>query len=836
MGVPGELPCVKARDLPISILPVSRRLRNALESGGMHTLGQLLEVCAVGVDYFKGIGQTGREEIEEALATIPVLQDAAPTPLGDLPIAVLALDPKTQDALQASGVNAVGELLVARRGGLNDIRNLPENAERAIQEALEHLATVIRIADEDQRAELLDLRPLLVEAGNLDVRELVVPTVRALLRRDGKASHYEVIRARFGLEGSEKYTLEAIGKLLDRTRERVRQIEAESLRRVSDVVVGRKPLKHSRLSDSIQKEFLEVRDAVSELGNVVSEDAVSDLLQRRYGTNSHRFGGNELSFLLRVLGFRQVTVGTDKTAAKPLQAWTDDERIDSGLLQKAVSTVAKVLRDSVTPLPLLDICLRVGGTSHSPVPRKYILDAVRVSPGVEENEEGRFQIRFDLLRSVADKAYRILHESQDPMHYRAIWREMNHRLAIQGERVGQTIRSLTGQMASDDRFQAIGKSGQWCLSGRADLRHETILELMREYFHLSQQPATIDEVFDYVSSARPDASKHSVQMYLAGISNDFVQVSPHEYELTEWGGRQYTRAKSIRGYMDDEALYEAAEASVGQADDGMTLADLVREMEKRTGLSNGTLYRRLGNARWLRKHPRPKGRSPRITVKHKPHVPSHRSRETVRDRVQGAIEEHLEKQPSRSISVRELAVAVVAVAKCDRPSFYTYLSTMPGVEKYKVGSTLYCRLTKDVDTPIKLPSIAKIRVTETREEVERAVANLDVDNVDIGLLLLGRVFEEQLRAILEKMREVGILVFSDGELRGLASAIDIAVRAGLFKEKHHLTYLRHERNQRAHGKAPSEDERRDMMGHAPFLAGLYVEYIVYLEERIQQIE
>ncbi len=73
-------------------------------------------------------------------------------------------------------------------------------------------------------------------------------TVGALLRRrtalvsvldDLAANERTVLRHRFGLEGDEPETLEAIGGRLGLTRERVRQIEAAGLRKLAALLVAR---------------------------------------------------------------------------------------------------------------------------------------------------------------------------------------------------------------------------------------------------------------------------------------------------------------------------------------------------------------------------------------------------------------------------------------------------------------------------------------------------------------------------------------------------------------------------------------------------------------------
>ena len=43
-----------------------------------------------------------------------------------------------------------------------------------------------------------------------------------------------ILKLRFGLEGSDEYSLEQIGKMMQLTRERVRQIQARALTKLKD--------------------------------------------------------------------------------------------------------------------------------------------------------------------------------------------------------------------------------------------------------------------------------------------------------------------------------------------------------------------------------------------------------------------------------------------------------------------------------------------------------------------------------------------------------------------------------------------------------------------------
>jgi RNA polymerase primary sigma factor len=69
----------------------------------------------------------------------------------------------------------------------------------------------------------------------------------ALLREDIQAAmmyltarEREILRLRYGLESDQPMTLEQIGKQLSLTRERVRQLESEALKKLRDPLLGRR--------------------------------------------------------------------------------------------------------------------------------------------------------------------------------------------------------------------------------------------------------------------------------------------------------------------------------------------------------------------------------------------------------------------------------------------------------------------------------------------------------------------------------------------------------------------------------------------------------------------
>lgn len=74
-----------------------------------------------------------------------------------------------------------------------------------------------------------------------DEMETIYKLLDAIDEREAK-----VLRLRFGLDGKEPLTLKQIGQEINLTRERVRQIEAEALRKLNQRLLDEKPSRHYR--------------------------------------------------------------------------------------------------------------------------------------------------------------------------------------------------------------------------------------------------------------------------------------------------------------------------------------------------------------------------------------------------------------------------------------------------------------------------------------------------------------------------------------------------------------------------------------------------------------
>lgn len=169
-----------------------------------------------------------------------------------------------------------------------------------------------------------------------------------------------------------------------------------------------------------------------------------------------------------------------------------------------------------------------------------------------------------------------------------------------------------------------------------------------------------------------------------------------------------------------------------------------------------------------------------------------------------------------------------------RPNIYAAIDQSEDLEKIAVEKSVFkiCRL-KDRSFA-NFPQLDELRNGEWQAECERAVARLTLEDVDIGLFLLGRQFDRAMRYLLESARDLAKMPVSDGHLKRLQNRIDWALSNGIFEDGATLNLLRNERNERGH-QPPTPEERRAIMRFAPFLAGLYIDYLIIIEKHIQRM-
>lgn len=242
----------------------------------------------------------------------------------------------------------------------------------------------------------------------------------------------EVLEKRFGLKNGSAQTLQEIGDNYGITRERVRQIEKESLSRLA-------PLREER---NLQNLFAYFSDYLKSQGELKREDKI---LADLGGQNQQ----NNVYFLL-TLGEPFYRFPEDEDV---YSFWALQEDIHQSLKSALQKMIAK-LEQEEKPLPQEHLFSDIAET-----PSEFLISAVEIAKNIEQGPLGGFGLVFwpDIKpRGVKDVAYLVLQKTQKPLHFRQIAEVANGFDALSRTRpvLSQTIHN---ELIRDPRFVLVGR-------------------------------------------------------------------------------------------------------------------------------------------------------------------------------------------------------------------------------------------------------------------------------------------------------------------------------------------------------------------------------------------
>jgi len=271
----------------------------------------------------------------------------------------------------------------------------------------------------------------------------------------------------------------------------------------------------------------------------------------------------------------------------------------------------------------------------------------------------------------------------------------------------------------------------------------------------------------------------------------------------------------------------------------------IEKIHERTGRPEGTIRNEISKSTCVLIEPHPsfsRRKLLRYLGEEQQHLSKAKAEKvTIRDTVRKEIVNFLQGQPESQAPLTMLAAFIVKKTGCRKGTFYRYLDEMENVKKVTSGKIVICKLITSSTNELingvqsEYPQIINLNDEELRDNLKRAIKNLNIDNVDLCLFQLGKIFEVELKAFLLKVKDKNIFPVTSGDLDRLASMIDCVERNRVITKKHHLTLLREQRNERAHGHIPNLIERQKLLQYAPFLVDLYLEYIILLNCKRHEI-
>ena len=252
-----------------------------------------------------------------------------------------------------------------------------------------------------------------------------------------------VIKRRFALQGSQKQTLERIGKHFNVTRERIRQIESIALGKL------RRTVRTTRLDEvnELAKTILQQNGGVMREDTLVTE--VLKLIE-----NSKDIDGSilRLSFSID----NEMQKGSKSNTFVPF--WRLDS-LSMQDIQMIVNNIVKILRKRKSCMQADEIVSAIQALNlfEGKVPsRELIISSMTIDERLREIPEGwgLTEWRFVRPRSIRDKVEIILKKSGEPLHFMDI---ANHIREADFDHKNVTVQAVHNELIRYPQFVLVGR-------------------------------------------------------------------------------------------------------------------------------------------------------------------------------------------------------------------------------------------------------------------------------------------------------------------------------------------------------------------------------------------
>ncbi len=295
----------------------------------------------------------------------------------------------------------------------------------------------------------------------------------------------DIIKRRFGLSGEKNQTLEAIGKYYGITRERVRQIEAATL----------KSLKENSDIKKIEPVEKIIANTLMNLGGIASEEILlKDLLGEDFNNPTYR------SLVLFILNLSDKFFDFSENSEYN-RAWT----LKRGFFKrtnKIIETAKEILQEVAEPVTFNKLYQKIEAApvETSDLNQEIIENYLGISKKVISNPyqdwglAGWGEIN---PRGVKDRAYLVLKKEGKPLHFQQITDLINKSQLSQKKAHAPTVHN---ELIKDPRFVLVGRGiyglREW------GYKQGTVKEIIMDLLKRAKKPVLQEKLVDLVLKQR----------------------------------------------------------------------------------------------------------------------------------------------------------------------------------------------------------------------------------------------------------------------------------------------------------------------------------------------
>jgi hypothetical protein len=343
---------------------------------------------------------------------------------------------------------------------------------------------------------------------HIDFKEALRKVIKNLPKRT-----QDVIVRRFGINKKRKETLESIGHTYGITRERVRQIEEEGLRR----------LRSKENLSSIKQILEDLEVFVSERGGLMREDKLLEEFVEYIASDLDKTKYRGFTLLLLNLG---TNFKLAKESAKFYDIWyTQSKALDQA--RSLINELVAIFKKSKSPLQEKSVIAKL--KKNFPFfSRQAIGSYIDASKQIDRNiydDLGLSEWPEINPRGVKDKAYLVVKKLEKPLHFRAIADEINKAKFSRHIAKSQTVHN---ELIKDSRFVLVGR-GLYALTEWGYSRG-TVKDILIKVFKQNKDKILTDKkLVELVLKER--FVKESTIRFNLKSNSEFVEKTPGKYIL-----------------------------------------------------------------------------------------------------------------------------------------------------------------------------------------------------------------------------------------------------------------------------------------------------------------
>jgi DNA-directed RNA polymerase delta subunit len=291
----------------------------------------------------------------------------------------------------------------------------------------------------------------------------------------------DIILSRWGISGQKAMTLEEIGKKYGITRERVRQVIREVLKKMKDKKTH--PL------------FVHIKErvvlAIAENDGIMAEEFIVEKL----GKNDREEKATVSFFLESMDGIQGNELKGEIVASYSVPQFSMEEWKEVSL------AVHEVLKSKKKPMDIKELFSETDKKiPHKELTPRKLLNFIKVSEKIKDNSFGKWGLadwKEITPKGTREKAYLVLKESEDPLHFREIAKKIDEYRLNKKKTHPQTVHN---ELIKDKNFVLVGR-GIYALT-EWGFKKGTVKDVIEEIIKTSEKPLSREEIIAKVLDVR----------------------------------------------------------------------------------------------------------------------------------------------------------------------------------------------------------------------------------------------------------------------------------------------------------------------------------------------